>query len=424
MNVLIRSAQIIDPNSSHNGKKRDILIEGGIIKSIKLNIKADKTTRIIEHDNLCVSPGWFDMQANYCDPGNEHMEDLHSGSKAAAAGGFTGVALMPSTHPPIASKADIEYIKNKTTNYIVDIFPIGSLSENMEGKNISEMYDMQSAGAVAFSDDKTLSGNSGLLLKALLYSKSFNGKIMSWCYDKSISPDGVMNEGASSAFLGLKGMPAVAEEIIVARNIFLAEYTGSPIHISSISTEKSVDLIRKAKKRKLKITASVNAYNLAMNDDLLNDFDTNYKVMPPLRTNEDIEALKQGVADGTIDVIVTDHTPQDVESKKVEFDNAAFGMIGQETAFGLINTNRGRIKLNKIIECISINPRKILGLEQVAINEGEKANVTIFNSSAEWTVSEKHIQSKSKNTPLVGVKLTGYVVGVYNKKSLRLNSGM
>lgn len=422
MNVLIRSAQIIDPNSRHNGKKRDILIEGGIIKSIKLNIKADKTTRVIEQENICVSPGWFDMQANYCDPGNEHMEDLHSGSKAAAAGGFTGVALMPSTHPPIASKADIEYIKNKTTNYIVDIFPVGSLSENMEGKNISEMYDMHSAGAVAFSDDKTLSGNSGLLLKALLYTKAFDGKVMTWCYDKSISPDGVMNEGASSASLGLKGMPALAEEIIVSRNIFLAEYTKSPIHISSISTAKSVDLVREAKRLKLKITASVNAYNLALNDELLNDFDSNYKVNPPLRTDADIEALRKGISDGTIDVIVSDHTPQDVESKKVEFDNAAFGMIGQETAFGLINTNRGRIKLNRIIECIAINPRKILGLEQVSINEGEKANVTIFNPASEWTVTEKHIQSKSRNTPLIGSKLTGFVVGIYNKKSLRLNS--
>lgn len=421
MNILIKSAHIIDVNSKHNGKTKDILIEGGVIKQIKQNVKADKNIKTIEHDNLHVSTGWFDMQANYCDPGQEYKEDLISGPRAAASGGFTGVALVPSTHPPVSSKADVEYIINKTTGNIVDIYPTGALSEAIEGKNISEMYDMWSAGAVAFTDDKLSAENTGVLLRALLYSQSFGGKILTFCFDKNISPDGVMNEGKISASLGLKGMPALAEEIIVARNIALADYTKSHLHISSISTEKSVQLIREAKKKKIKITASVNAYNLALTENLLTDFDTNYKTNPPLRSSHDVDALKKGISDGTIDVITSDHIPQDTESKKVEFDNAAFGIIGQETMFALINTYRGKIRLSKIIECITTSPRKILGLEIPSINENQKANITLFSTDKQWIVSEKHILSKSKNNPLIGKKLTGSVIGIYNKKMLRIN---
>lgn len=417
MNLLIKSAKVVDLNSPHNGKTVDILIEGGKIKSIKSNIKAEKGVKTVEVPNLHVSTGWFDMQANFRDPGFENKEDLISGSKAASYGGYTGVAVMPSTYPTIHTKADVEYIKNKTKNLITDVFPIGTLSHKMEGNDISEMYDMFQSGAIAFSDDKVSVANSGLLMRALLYAKNFGGLIMAHCDDKSISLDGKMNEGEVSTSLGLKAMPSIAEELMVARNIYLAEYTESSIHLSSISTAKSVDLIRYAKSKKLKVTASVNAYNIMLDDSALNDFNTNYKVSPPLRTKADIDALKKGLADGTIDVIVSDHCPEDEENKTVEFDHAAFGMIGLETAFAVANSNRGKLTLNKLIEKITINPRQIFGLDIPQIKEGEKANLTMFDPDLIWTLKGKDIHSKSKNTPFIGTEFTGKALGIINNNS-------
>lgn len=418
MNLLIKSAKIVDPNSAHNGKSADILIENGTIKSIKANIKAEKGIKNFEAKNLHVSPGWFDMQVNFRDPGFENKEDLLSGSKAASYGGFTGVAVMPSTHPPVHTKADVEYVKNKTKNLITDIFPVGALSHNMEGKDISEMYDMHLSGAIAFSDDKNSVANAGLLMRALLYAKNFGGLIITHCDEKSISLDGKMNEGETSTALGLKSSPALAEELMVARNIYLAEYTESKIHFTSISTAKSVDLIRQAKSKKLKVTAAVNVYNLMLDDSSLKDFDTNYKVNPPLRIKSDIEALKKGLADGSIDVIVSDHSPEDEESKKVEFDHAAFGMTGLETAFAIANSNRGKLTLEQLINKISIRPRQILNIEVPQIKEGEKANLTMFDPDLKWKFEEKHIQSKSKNTPFIGTSFTGKALGVCNNNSV------
>ena len=417
MNILIKSALIIDPNSPHNKKKRDILIEQGVITSIKSEIKADKGIKVVESENLCVSPGWFDLQANFADPGFEYKEDLNSGTKAAAQGGFTGVCLMPSTHPPLSTKSDIEYVKNKTAGNIVDIYPAGCVSHNAEGKELSEMYDMHLSGAIAFTDDKKAVNNSGLLLRALLYSKNFNGIVLTYCDDKGISADGKMNEGTTSTALGIKGMPALAEELMVSRNIQIAEYAGARIHIASVSTKGSVELIREAKAKKLKVTASVNAYNIALDDSLLNGFDPNYKVNPPLRTVEDIQALKKGIADGTIDVITSDHSPEDIESKKTEFDHAAFGMSSIEAAFALVNSNKERLKLEKIISALAINPRKILGIEIPSIKENSRANITLFDPEKQWTVESSKLRSKSKNNPFAGQKFIGKVIGVYNKKA-------
>jgi dihydroorotase len=283
------------------------------------------------------------------------------------------------------------------------------------------MYDMQQAGAVAFSDDKKAVNNSGLLMRALLYAQNFGGLIITHCDEKSISNDGKMNEGITSTQLGLKGIPALAEELMVDRNIFLAEYTNAAIHISNISTQKSVDLIRQAKLKGLKVTASVNAYNIALDDSVLKEFDSNYKLNPPLRTKEDSEALKKGIADGTIDALSCDHRPQDIESKDVEFDYASNGMIGLETAFGLINSNKGKIKLETIIKALTSNPRKILKLKESKIEEGEIANITLFNPAHDWVFEKKHIQSKSKNTPLIGTKFTGKVIGIINNKQSNFN---
>jgi dihydroorotase len=421
MNILIKQARIIDSNSPYNGKVMDILIENGIITTVKSKISTDKNIKIIESDNLHVSNGWMDMQVNFCDPGFEHKEDLNTGIKAAAAGGFTAVAITPGTNPPIHSKAQVQYIKNNTSDAIVDVYPIGTATHNREGKEISEMYDMQQAGAVAFSDDKNSISNAGILMRALLYSKNFNGLVIAHCDDKSISSEGQMNEGEVSTKLGLKGMPALAEELMISRNISLAEYTDAPIHIANISTKRSVELIREGKIKGLKITASVNAYNLALDESLLMGFDSNYKLNPPLRTKVDIEALKKGITDGTIDAITSDHRPQDIESKDVEFDQASNGMIGLESAFALLNSNKGKLKLENIIEALSNKPRSILKITSLKIKEGEPANLTMFNPETDWKFEKKHIYSKSANTPFIGYKFKGKVLGIINKKQLLLN---
>lgn len=422
MNILIKSATIIDSKSPYNGKAMDVLIENGIIKSIQTKIASAKNVKVIEAKNLHLSAGWLDMQVSFCDPGFEHQEDLNSGINAAVAGGFTGVAIVSSTNPPIHSKGDVQYIKNKTADAIVDVYPIGTVSFRQEGKDISEMYDMQQAGSVAFSDDKKSISDAGLLMRALLYAQNFGSLIITHCDEKSISHDGKMNEGVTSTMLGLKGIPALAEELMVDRNIFLAEYTKSPIHIANISTQKSVMLIKQAKADGLKISASINAYNIALDDSVLMGFDSNYKLNPPLRTKTDIEALRKGLADGTIDAITSDHRPQDIESKDVEFDLASNGMIGLESAFGLINSNKGKITLETIVKALTINPRNILKLEQPKIAVGELANITLFDPEAEWVFEKKNIKSKSANTPFIGTKFKGKVIGIINKKQVHINN--
>jgi dihydroorotase len=423
MSLLLKNARIIDPSSPHNGSNADVLIESGVIRSIKTGIRIEKGIKTIESPNLHVSPGWFDMQANFRDPGFEYKEDLASGMSAAAAGGFTGVAVMPSTNPPVHTKAEVEYIINKT-QYIsspVQVFPVGCISHKHEGKEMAEMYDMHLSGAVAFSDDKKPLTNAGLLLRALLYSKNFNGLVIAHCDDSSISQDGKMNEGIMNTKLGLKGIPALAEELMIARNIYIAEYSDCRIHFSSVSTARSVELIRDAKARGLEVTASVSAHHLAVDETALAEFDTNYKVTPPLRTKADIDALRKGVADGTIDVIVSDHTPEDVENKVVEFDHAAFGMLGLETAYSLVNTYKGKIRTEVLVNKLAVRPREILNLPIPSITEGEKANITFFDPEVEWTFTDKDIRSKSRNTPFIGSRFKGKVLGVYNRKQSLIN---
>ncbi len=413
MRILIKSAKIEDKRSPHNGKTADLLIEDGIIKGIKKSIGSTGIKKIVEADDLHVSPGWFDMQANFCDPGYEYKEDLQSGIRAAASGGFTGVALSPATHPPVHSKSQVEYIAGKVSGKIVDVYPVGALSHKMEGKELSEMYDMKLSGAVAFTDDTNPVMNSGLLYRALLYAKSFGGLVISRCNDCTISPGSFVNEGKTSVLMGVKGEPAVAEEIMLVRDLFLANQTETRLHIHSISTAGSVELLRNSKKRGLQVTASVNAYSLALDDSALLDFDTFCKVNPPLRSKEDIKALKNALHDGTIDVICSDHRPEDEENKKLEFDLAAPGMIGIQTLYPLINMHSG-LSTAQIIEKIALTPRRILGLPLPVIKEGEKANLTAFSPGMEWILEEKRIQSTSKNTPFAGKRLKGKAVAIIN----------
>ena len=413
MTILIKAAEIIDPNSSYNGKKRNILIENGVIWKIsEINHKAD---RVIEGDRLVVSPGWFDMRASINDPGFEHKEDITTVARAAAAGGFTELASLPNTQPIVQSKDVIAYIKQKASHTLVDIHPMAAVSLGTKGEEMTEMIDLHHAGAVAFSDGKSTIWHSDLFLKSLQYLQTFDGVLINRPFDRQLVVGGQMNEGKTSTMLGLKGLPKVAEEVVVERDLRLLEYTGGRLHISLVSSPVSLDFIREAKKKGLNVTCDISANLLCLDDSLLSGFDTNYKVNPPLRSKEDITQFWKALNDDTIDAIVTDHSPQDEESKNLEFDLAAFGIIGLETAFALLNSTNKRLRLEKLISKISYNPREILKINHPVIEEGQAANITIFDPEAEWTFTHNHIQSRSKNTPFVGKKFKGKVVGVLNK---------
>ncbi len=422
MNILIKSAKVIDPNGKHHNKTRDILIVNGKIEKIAAKIKEYKDSikkgkeKVFQAKNLHISIGWMDMHSNFRDPGFEYKEDINSGCRAAAKGGFTSVLLMPNTQPITDNNAQIEYIKSKAKNNIVSVQVAGSVSKQMQGKEMVEMYDMKNTGAKAFTDDKNALQSNEVLKHALLYAKDFDGLIMNFANDNSIANGGQINEGKISTALGLKGIPAMAEEIMIDRDISLCEYTNSKLHLSYVSSKNSVSKIKKAKKKGIKISADVALHNLTLTDEQITHFDTRYKVMPPLRSKTDCTALIKGLKDGTIDVICTDHSPEDEENKKTEFDNAAFGIIGLETAFGLIGKHLSKhLTLVEIIEKIAINPRELLQLENIKIEEGNTANLTLFNPDIEWEFQKTDIQSKSINTPFVGEKLKGKALAICNK---------
>lgn len=414
MDLLIKKASIFDPASAHHQQKADILIEAGKIVDIQTDITS-AGTETIEADNLHVSPGWLDIGVHIGDPGYEHVEDIESVSAAANAGGYTGIACYPNTSPTVQSKSEVLYLKNNSQHLAVDFYPIGAISKGCKGEEITEMYDMTAAGAVAFSDGEKSIQNSGLMMRALQYAKGFEGTIINHAHDKTIGGGGQLHEGMTSTQMGVKGIPALAEELMVQRDIYLAEYTESKLHIANISTRRSVELIRAAKKNGLKITSSVAALNLVYDDQTMSSFDTNFKVLPPLRSQDDMDALWQGLQDGTIDTITSNHQPVEEEHKKLEFSYASFGAIGLQTAFALVHTHlEKRLTLHQLIDKLAIQPRKILNLPIPSIQIGQIANLTLFNPSETWTFSKKDIRSKSKNSPLLGKKLQGKVIGVVN----------
>ena len=421
MNLLIKSAKIIDSNSKHHNKIMDVFIKNGKIEKISKSIKSCKESvasgKEIEFaaNNLHLSPGWFDLHANFSEPGNEQKETLESGSNAAKKGGFTGVMIMPNTTPSLDNKGMIKYILNASKGNIVDLLPAGNLTKNQEGNDIVEMHDMNKAGCLAFTDDKHSIKRNEVLKIAMLYSKDCNALIMNYPNENSIANDGYMHEGNVSTKLGLKGIPALAEEMMVDRDISICEYTNSRFHLSYLSTKKSAEKVKKAKAKGLNITADVVLHNLFLTDEAVNNFDTRYKVMPPLRTAKDNKALIKALKDGTIDIITTDHSPQDEEHKKIEFDNAADGIIGLESAFGLLGKHLlPHLELTQLIEKIAINPRKILGINQATLTEGNTANITLFNPDLEWEFTKGDIKSKSNNTPFVGEKLKGKALAIFN----------
>lgn len=412
--LLIKNVTILDSRSKHHGKKRDIHIRNGKIESIKSKIDLPKI-RVLDGTGAMISIGWLDVGVQTGDPGFEHREDLRTVSAAAAAGGYTGIACWPNTSPSIHSKSEVLYLKNTAKNNLVDLFPIGAVSQNCKGVDITEMYDMHHAGAVAFSDGKKAIQNSGLMMRALQYVKAFDGTIMNHPHNADIAGNGQMHEGKNSTSLGMKGLPRLAEELMVQRDIYLVEYTDSKLHLSNISSETSEALVAAAKQKKLKVTSSVSILNLIFSDERLTDFDTQFKVVPPLRETKDIKALQKGLKNGTIDIITSNHRPVEEEGKNLEFFNADFGALGLQTTYSLYHTHLSKvIDIEMFIEKVAIRPRQLLNIDLPEIEEGAEANLTIFDPNHEWTFSKKDILSKSKNSPVIGMELKGKVLGVVN----------
>ena len=414
MNLLIKSATVIDPNSSFHQKVVDILVEDGYITLIapKVNAKAE----VVDGTGKFVSPGFFDLNCNIGELGLETKEDLQSGTKAAASGGFTGIALMPNTQPPVHSKAEVEYLLNRAKNNLVDVYPLGAISHKRDGKDMAEMYDMFLSGAKAFTDGNRPVQDAGLMERSLLYTKGFGALIMSYPEDTAIAGKAKVHEGEMSTLLGMKGIPSLAEELMIARDLYLAEYTESKIHFSTISTSRSVELIRDAKKKGLKVTCDVAAHHLLLTDEALSGFDSQYKVKPPLRTQSDVDALIAGLKDGTIDAIVTQHTPHEVEFKDVEFEVAEYGNIALQTAFSI--ALKAGLDLDLIIQKMAVKPREILNVEASIIIEGKKANLALLDPNEEWQYTKQNNQSKSHNSPFIGQNLKGKVVLVCNNNHL------
>ncbi len=417
--ILLKQVKVIDTNSSYHNKTVDVLIQRGKIAKIAKRI-TEKKADIWAFDGAHLSPGFADIGTQIGDPGFEHKEDLQTAANAAAAGGFTALACTPNTHPVIDSKSEVLYVKNHFANSLVDFHPIGAVSKSCEGKEITEMYDMRKAGAVAFSDGQHPIEHSGMMMRSLLYVKPFNGVIINQPLDHDTALGGEMHEGAVSTSLGMKGIPALAEELMLQRDLYLLEYTDSRLHVANISSANSVVLLREAKKRGLKVTASVNPMNFVFDDTALTDFDTNLKVMPPIREKSDIKAIKRGLKDGTIDCICTHHIPEDEEGKKLEFVYARPGVIGLETTFSACCTYLD-LDLSAIIDMLAVRPRQILGLEVPSIAEGKPACLCLYDPAKEWVFTEKNIQSKSKNTPFIDKEFKGRVLATLNNGEIWKN---
>lgn len=417
MNVLLKSATIVDPKSDFHNQKVDILIEKGVISQIGNHLKNPKKYKEIALENLHVSQGWFDPSVSFGEPGYEERETIENGLNTAALSGFTGVAVNSNTNPVVDSYADIALLKSKAHGNAVNLFTIGALTRESKGEDLAELFDMKNAGAIAFYDYQNPIENPNLMKIALQYASNFEGLVCSFPQESRISGRGVMNEHVTSTSLGLKGNPALAEELQIVRDLFLLEYTEGKLHIPTISTAKSVSLIREAKKQKLDVSCSVAIHNLILTDDELHDFNTNYKVLPPLRTKSDCEALIAGLKDGTIDMVTSDHNPIDIEHKKVEFEYAKYGSIGLESAFGALNT---LFSIKKTIDLLTKGKARF-GLEANPIALGNKADLSLFNPEGDYEFSRNDIKSTSKNAIFENQMLKGKVYGIICNNQMKLN---
>lgn len=412
MNLLIKGIKITDPNSKFNGQNVDLRVENGIITTIENQITAKPDETTFNADGANLSPGFFDLNCSFGDPGFETKEDIKTGTATAAAGGFTALALMPNTNPIVQSKAEVEYILNRTKGNLVSIYPLGAISKDLEGRELTEMFDMKQAGAVAFADAGKAIADDGFMSRAIQYVQGFEGLLFVHPENKQIVGKAHVNESATTVLLGMKGIPALAEEMQISRDLFLAQYHNSAIHISNISTAGAVDLIKKAKKQGVKVTCDVAAHQLVFTEELLNSFDSNYKVKPPLRSQTDVDALIAGLKDETIDAISSQHRPHEIEFKNVEFEIAKYGIIALQTVLPLLL--KAGLTTAQIVEKLAIQPRQILKLAIPQINIGEKAEFVIFNPNKEWMFDHKTNFSKSTNSPLMNTLLKGKVELVFN----------
>ncbi|MFZ4542422.1 MAG: dihydroorotase [Saprospiraceae bacterium] len=412
--IFIKNTLVLHPDSSFHRQNVDMIIEGGIIQKIGKSLVVPADAKIISGEGAFISPGFMDLGVQVCDPGFEHREDVFSASAAAEFGGFTAIAIFPNTQPALHSKSELAYIKKRTEGFLVDFKVIGALTRDCKGEEISEMYDMHSSGSIAFSDGQKVMKNGDVMLRALQYVKAFDGLVMNHPFEKSVASGGQMHEGVMSTSLGMKGIPSLSEELMLVRDLYLLEYCDSRLHVFNISTARSVDLIRQAKAKGLKVSASVAAINLAFDDSHVENFETFMKVQPPLRAKSDIVALCIGLKDGTINIISSNHSPQDEEAKNLEFPYAEFGAVGLETAVAVANTYSG-LSSEELVDKFAIQPRRIMKLDIPKIEENAAAELTLFHPKLEWTYQAEQIFSKSKNSPFVGKKLLGKAIAVFNQ---------
>jgi dihydroorotase len=421
MKVVLKNVDIIHPEEKLNLKGVSILLSDGNISKIgELSKVETDGSKEFDFSGKILVPGLFDMHVHLREPGREDEETVTTGCNSAAAGGFTGVACMPNTEPAIDTAEVIKFIKEQASNHLVEVFPVAAASLGRKGEIISPMAELVEAGAVAFSDDGGVIKTSSVLRRAFEYSNMYNTPIIEHCEDESLA-DGAMNEGINSTLLGLPGLPSVAEDIIVSRDILMAEYTGGRIHIAHISTKNSVNLVREAKKKGIKVTAEVTPHHFTLTDDAVKSYDTNFKMNPPLRTQEDIDAIIKGLKDGTIDCIASDHAPHSLEEKESEFQYAPNGIVGFETTVGIALSEliqKNKLNFEELIKKLSINPRKILSLPIPKFEIGALANFTIIDPNLVWTVDILKFKSKSKNSPFNKKLLTGKAIAVINRKKM------
>ena len=420
MQIVIKGTVLLDPQQKLN-HKADLLIVDGIINKVGNLSKDDyRNSTVYEFEDKYCVPGFFDMHVHLREPGREDKETILTGSNAAAAGGFTGVACMPNTSPAIESAEIVRFIKEKSSSHLVEVYPIGAATHERKGEALSPMSEMFEAGAVAFSDDGAAVKTAGILRLSMEYAKMFDAPIIEHCEDPSMD-DGVMNEGYTSTLLGMLAVPSIAEDIVVMRDIMVAEYIKGKLHIAHISTKNAVELVRQAKKKGIRITAEAAPHHFTLTEESLTGYDTNFKMNPPLRTQADVDAVIEGLKDGTIDCIATDHAPHAIEEKEMEFIYAPNGIVGLETALGLAITQlveKKHLTLSQLVEKLAVNPRKILNIKVPEIKEGDIANLTIFDPHEKWTVDISKFKSKSKNSPFDKMELTGKPSACINKSKL------
>ncbi len=419
MSILLRKGHVIDPVTGMDSVV-DILIRDGIIEKLGREIAAAEGSQVHVLDGKIVAPGFIDMHVHLREPGFEYKETIATGCSAAAAGGFTAICCMPNTDPPVDEAPVVRLIKERARaalGGLVDVYPIGAVSKGRAGKDLAPMLELADAGAVGFSDDGAPVEADDLMRRALEYAAMTGRPVIQHAESTSLSRGGVMNEGVVSTSLGMPGIPSVAEEVMIARDLQLVGYTGASYHVAHISTAGSLDLVREAKRRGLRVTCEVTPHHFTLTDDAVRSFDTNTKMNPPLRTRDDVEAMKVGLRDGTIDVIASDHAPHSFDDKQVEYAYAPFGIVGLETALGLAITELVEARIlshPQLIEKMSVNPRRILSLPPLRIEEGAPANLTVFDPAAEWRVDISQFRSRSKNSPFHGRALRGRSIGIIN----------